>query len=127
MTGSTSAGARQTSCRFIAYLDPHYVCLQAERRVQEQRTRKGTQPFFIGGRSRDAEEEEEQEDPRAARARAQAERRAEQERAKQEAASARAQEQVRWRMARPEQADPPGPGLLPVRLGQLQFELYINK
>lgn len=73
------------------------LCLQAERRVQEQRTRKGTQPFFIGGggRSRDDEEEEEErEDPRAARARAQAERRAAQEQAKQEAASARAQEQV---------------------------------
>lgn len=39
---------------------------QAERRVQEQRTRKGTQPFFIGGRGRDAEEEEEEvDDPRA--------------------------------------------------------------
>jgi len=34
--------------------------------VQEQRTRKGTQPFFIGGRGRDAEEEEEEvDDPRA--------------------------------------------------------------
>jgi hypothetical protein len=78
----------------------HPVCCrlscQAERRVQEQRTRKGTQPFFIGGRSRDAqeEEEEEQEDPRAARARAQAERRAAQEQAKQEAAAARSADQV---------------------------------
>jgi hypothetical protein len=66
--------------------------------VQEQRTRKGTQPFFIGARgsSRDAEEEEEErEDPRAARARAQAEKRAAQERAKQEAAQARSAEQVR--------------------------------
>jgi hypothetical protein len=65
--------------------------------VQEQRTRKGTQPFFLGagGRSKDdKEEDEDREDPRAARARAQAERRAAQEQAKQEAASARAQEQV---------------------------------
>ena len=73
--------------------------------MQEQRTRKGTQPFFIGGRSRDVEEEEEeQEDPRAARARAQAERRAAQEQAKQEAAAARAGDQVRrgggWRAGR---------------------------
>lgn len=78
--------------------------MQAERRVQEQRTRKGTQPFFIGGRGRDAEDEEEQEDPRAARARAQAqaqaERKAAQEKAKQEAAAARAQEQVRARTFR---------------------------
>jgi hypothetical protein len=89
------------------------VCLQAERRVQEQRTRKGTQPFFIGVRTRDAEEEE-QEDPRAARARAQAERRAEQDRAKQEAASARAQEQVCCAAhTGPWKADSPGSDLLP--------------
>lgn len=82
---------------------------QVERQVEQQRTRKGTQAFFLGGRSRDAEEEEEEEerdDPRAARERERAaaqarkqreadEKRAAAERARQEAASAKAAEQAR--------------------------------
>lgn len=81
------------------------LATQVERQVESQRTRKGTQAFFIGGRGRE-EQEEEQEDPRAAkqreRAEAQArkqreqeERRAAADRARQEAASAKAAEQAR--------------------------------
>lgn len=45
------------------------LATQVERQVESQRTRKGTQAFFLGGR----QEEEEEDDPRAAQQKERAE------------------------------------------------------